>query len=69
MLGGTETNQPNPMAMIVHMRRELETLKRKNEEEIQRMKRENEEEIEALKKENALMKQKLNNTSSNYRRG
>jgi len=42
------------------MRKEMEMLKKKNEEEIQGMKKKSEEEIKALRRENARMKQKLN---------
>ena len=55
-----ETSQPDPMALILQMKKEMKMLKKKNEEEIQGMKRKNEEEIMALKRENARMKQKLN---------
>ena len=60
MQGGAETSQPNPMALIMQMRREMEMLKKKNDEEIQGMKRKNAEDITALKKKNTRMKQKLN---------
>ena len=45
--GGAKTNQPDPMVLIMQMRREMEMemLKKINEEEIQEMKRKNEEEI------------------------
>jgi len=55
-----ETSQLDPMALILQMRKEMELLKKKNEEEVQGMKRENEEELAALRRENARMKQKLN---------
>ena len=55
-----ETNQPDPMAMILQMRKEMDVLKKKNEEEVQAMRRENEEELAELRRENTRMKQKLN---------
>jgi len=55
-----ETSQPDPMAMILQMRKEMDLLKKKNEEEVQAMRRENEEELAALRRENTRMKQKLN---------
>jgi len=60
MQGGVETSQPDPMVLIMQMRRKIEMLEKKNDEEIQRMKRKNEEEIATLKRKNTRMKQKLN---------
>jgi len=55
-----ETSQPDPMTLILQMRKDMEMLKKKNEEEIQGRKRKSEQEIEALRRQNAWMKQKLN---------
>ena len=55
-----ETSQSDPMTMILQMRKEMDVLKKKNEEEVQAMRRENEEELAALRRENTRMKQKLN---------
>jgi len=54
-----ETSHPYPMALILKIRKEMELLKKKSEEEIRGIKGRSEEEMETLRKENARMKQKL----------
>ena len=54
-----EASQPDPMALILKIQKEMEFLKKKSEEEIRGIKRRSEEEMETLRKENAQMKQKL----------
>ena len=53
---GGKTSQHDPMTLNLQMWKEIEMLKKKNEEEIQWMKRKNEEEIATLNWENTWMK-------------
>ena len=48
-----ETNQLDPMTLILQMRKKMEMPKKKNEEEFQRMNRKIEEEMEVLRRKNA----------------